>query len=144
MGGGVLYYNLKYFTLFKLRGGIMEGDLITKFTITDLGMALITRSVAEGKVLSFTRALAGDGVHSDSPNGLVAMRGTRTKAMLIASVSYDAVDESASVITTLTNADFLTAMIISEYGLFAKLTGDANDVLFGYKNNKDTESSRGF
>lgn len=116
----------------------MEGDLITKFTITDLGMALITRSVAEGKVLSFTRALAGDGVHSDSPNGLVAMRGTRTKNMLIASVSYDAVDESASVITTLTNADFLTAMIISEYGLFAKLTGDANDVLFGYKNNKDT------
>ncbi len=116
----------------------MEGDLITKFTITDSGMALITRSVAEGKILTFTRALAGNGVHSDSPNGLVAMRGTTTKAMLIGSVSYDAVDESASVITTLTNADFLTSMIISEYGLFAKLTGDASDVLFGYKNNKDT------
>ena len=116
----------------------MEGDLITKFTITDVGMALITRSVSEGKVLTFTRALAGDGVHSDSPNALVAMRGTRTKAMLTPSVSYDSVDESASVVTSLTNADFLTAMIISEYGLFAKLTGDASDVLFGYKNNKDT------
>ena len=116
----------------------MEGDLITKFTITDVGMALITRSVSEGKVLTFTRALAGDGVHSDSPNTLVAMRGTRTKAMFTPSVSYDSVDESASVSTSLTNADFLTAMIISEYGLFAKLTGDASDVLFGYKNNKDT------
>ena len=111
---------------------------MSNLMMTDLGANLITRSMGESKKLLFTRILCGDGITSVDPKLLVGMVGTNTKPMTITGVSYEAVDESVDVECSINNEGVLTNFIISEFGVFAKLEGDATDILFGYRNNKDT------
>ena len=111
---------------------------MSNLIMTDLGTNLVTRSMGESKKLLFTKVLCGDGITSVDPRTLVNMIGTNTKPMTITGVTYEAVDESVDIECSINNEGVLTNFIISEFGIFAKLEGDASEVLFGYRNNKDT------
>ena len=111
---------------------------MSNLIMTDLGTNLVTRSMGESKKLLFTKVLCGDGITSVDPRTLVNMIGTNTKPMTITGVTYEAVDESVDIECSINNEGILTNFIISEFGIFAKLEGDASEVLFGYRNNKDT------
>ena len=111
---------------------------MSNLMMTDLGASLITRSMGESKKLLFTKVLCGDGITSVDPKSLVNMVGSNTKPMTITGVTYEAVDESVDIECSINNEGVVTNFIISEFGVFAKLEGDASDILFGYKNNKDT------
>lgn len=101
-------------------------------------MALITRGMAEGKAVVITRVTCGDGITSADPTKLVAMLGANLTNMVLSNVAYNTTDQTAEVTASLNNSTFSVSRIISEYGLFAKCAGDTSEVLFGYKNNKDT------
>ena len=113
-------------------------NLLTKFTITDLGMNLITRGMAESKAISFTAVKCADGITSIDPTKAVAMIGANVLNMVIAKVEYDATDQTVGVTSTINNSGVTSNKVITEFGIFAKCAGDASSVLFGYKNNKDT------
>ena len=111
---------------------------MSNLIMTDLGTNLVTRSMGESKKLLFTKVLCGDGITSVDPRTLVNMIGTNTKPMTITGVTYEAVDESVDIECSINNEGILTNFIISEFGIFAKLEGDVSEILFGYRNNKDT------
>ena len=113
-------------------------NLLTKFTITDLGMNLITRGMAESKSISFTAVKCADGITSIDPTKAVAMIGANVLNMVIAKVEYDATDQTVGITSTINNSGVTSNKVITEFGIFAKCTGDTSSVLFGYKNNKDT------
>ncbi len=100
-----------------------EINLLTKFTITDLGMDLITRGMAEGKALAFTRVSCSDGISTADPTKVVALTGTNILNMVLAGVAYNSTDQTAEITATLTNASVVNNKVITEYGIFAKCAG---------------------
>ena len=116
----------------------MAENLLTKFTITDLGMALISRGMSESKAVNFTKVTGADGISSADPTKVVAILGANKIDLVLAKVSYNATDQTAEITATLTNNTISANTVLSEYGIFAKCAGDTSEVLFGYKNNKDT------
>ena len=113
-------------------------NLLTKFTITDLGMNLITRGMAESKAVVFTAVKCADGITSADPATIVNLIGSNPLSMVLAGVAYDSTDQTVEVTATINNSAVTVNKVITEFGIYAKLAGDTNDTLFGYKNNKDT------
>lgn len=100
--------------------------------LTAQGARLITRSLAEGKAILFTGAKLGTGLAPDDADP------TKYTALLTpyddAEVAGRKVDTSGNLIISVQfwNTRVLASTLIEEIGLYAKLDGDADAVLFSY------------
>lgn len=101
-------------------------------TFTAGGRLLIARSLAEGKPVVFTGAEIGTGVAPDADD-------ISTYTALIskyddADIPTRKVDNGGNLIITASywNTTVLTSVYIDEIGVFAKLEGDSDPVLFSY------------
>ena len=105
-----------------------------KTTITDNGVALITRCLSEAKKLEITRVMAGDIASSSDPRHVVAMAGAIKVTMNLIDVSFDSIDNSTVIQCDIDNQNITVPMTMNEFGIFAKAEGDVADILFAYAN----------
>ena len=115
----------------------LANNIITNFAITELGTQLLTRGLAEGKAIVFTNALLGDGICTVDPKSVTALKGN-TMFSVIPTTSYNVQTGITTFSMAISNLDFTSPKLVTEFGFYAKLAGDASDVLFAYKNSKNT------
>lgn len=98
-------------------------------TVTKQGNDLLARALAgEGKFL-FTRAAFGEGKYSGDVRELTDLVDKRLDSV-ISSVVNDR--GTAIVKVQITNKDLQTSFRTEEFGIFAKIEGDSQDVLYCY------------
>ena len=100
-------------------------------TLTASGAMLITRSLSETEPIIFTRAQIGTGI---APDGDLSTYTALIEPYDDASITTKRVDGSGNLIITASywNTNVTTSVYIDEVGVFAKIRGDASDVLFSY------------
>ncbi|OUO32242.1 phage tail protein [Olsenella sp. An293] len=100
--------------------------------ITNLGTALLARVMAGEGGLTFTRIVLGDGnmPSSQSPATMTDVVSPRAQASITKAVVSDG--QTAVVGARFTNEEQDEAFTWRELGLYAKVGGDADDVLYSY------------
>lgn len=100
--------------------------------ITDLGTALLARVMAGEGGLTFTRIVLGDGnmPSSQSPATMTDVVSPKAEASITKAAVSDS--QTAVVGARFTNEEQDEAFTWRELGLYAKVGGDADDVLYSY------------
>lgn len=104
--------------------------LWSQFYLTDTGLRLRQKSIAEGVEIAFTYAKIGQGVPS-SPNDVPLMTDIIAAAEEVPVVRSVAEGVTHYVGVRVDNKDFEQPVLMTEIGLFAKI-GDDAPVLYGY------------
>ena len=100
--------------------------------ITDLGTALLARVMAGEGGLTFTRIVLGDGnmPPSQSPATMTDVVSPKAEASITKASVSDG--QTAVVGARFTNEEQAEAFTWRELGLYAKVGGDSDDVLYSY------------
>lgn len=105
--------------------------------ITKKGEQLIARALSEKGVIHWTRIVIGDGsLGSDSndPSELEDLVSPKLDAILINSIPLG---ETAELIAKFSNESIVEEFDIKELGIFGKIEGDAESVLYSYSTAND-------
>ena len=114
-----------------------ENKSITNFSLTDLGTQLLTRGLAEGKVINITNAILGNGICTTDPKSVTGIKGSSVFS-IAPTLTFNVATNTMTISVAITNLGFTKPILVTEIGIYAKLTGDSSEVLFAYKNSKDT------
>lgn len=100
--------------------------------LTESGVALIARSMAESKPIVFTSAAFGTGVAPDADD--ISEYTALITPWTTAEIQRKYADASGNftVVVSFWNTGMAAAVQLEEIGLYAKAEGDANPILFSY------------
>ncbi len=102
--------------------------------ITKKGEQLIARALSEKGVIHWTRIAIGDGSLGSDPTELEDLVSPKLDAILINSIPLG---ETSELITKFSNEDIVEEFDIKELGIFGKIEGDAESVLYSYSTAND-------
>ena len=102
--------------------------------VTKKGEQLIARALSEKGVIHWTRIAIGNGSLGSDPTELEDLVSPKLDAILINSIPLG---ETAELIAKFSNEDIVEEFDIKELGIFGKIEGDAESVLYSYSTAND-------
>ena len=102
--------------------------------ITKKGEQLIARALSEKGVIHWTRIAIGNGSLGSDPTELEDLVSPKLDAILINSIPLG---ETSELIAKFSNEDIVEEFDIKELGIFGKIEGDAESVLYSYSTAND-------
>lgn len=102
-----------------------------KLRTTNKGRELIASANGQKKAVEYTKAVIGDGDYSGSVDTLLDVVSPKMECSLISGTHEDS---QYNLVFTVGNQNLDTGFFAKEIGIYGKIEGSSNDVLFAYTN----------